>query len=253
MFPEQHFTQPPPRYTEASLVRTLEENGIGRPSTYAPILSTIQSRGYVERIQRSLHPTELGFLVNDMLVKHFPEIVDTSFTARMEANLDRIASGEREWVPVLEEFYRPFAKTLEEAEARMEKVELPEESTDELCEKCGSPMVVKWGRYGKFIACSNFPDCRNTKPLLTKIGVACPQCGGDLVERRTKRKRRFYGCISYPDCDFSTWELPLTEPCQSCGGLMTKTREGLAKCTQCQREMVHSQVGRETSGSSEPG
>ncbi len=253
LFPEQHFTQPPPRYTEASLVRTLEENGIGRPSTYAPILSTIQSRGYVERIQRSLHPTELGFLVNDVLVKHFPEIVDTSFTARMEANLDRIASGEREWVPVLEEFYRPFAKTLEEAEARMEKVELPEESTDELCEKCGSPMVVKWGRYGKFIACSNFPDCRNTKPLLTKIGVACPQCGGDLVERRTKRKRRFYGCISYPDCDFSTWELPVAEPCPSCGGLMTRIKEGLAKCTQCQREMAHSQVGRETSGSSEPG
>ena len=209
LIPEQHFTEPPPRYTEATLVRELEKHGIGRPSTYAPIISTIQERGYVDRVNKYLVPTELGFVVNDLLVKHFSDIVDIEFTAHMEDDLDRVAAGEREWVAVLTDFYGPFERTLRTAEQNIEKVEMPREETGLTCEKCGSPMVVKMGRFGKFIACSNFPQCRNTKPYLIKTGAKCPACGGDLLERRTKTKRTFYGCANYPNCKFSVWQRPL--------------------------------------------
>jgi DNA topoisomerase-1 len=234
LIPEQHFTQPPPRFTEASLIRELEKHGIGRPSTYAPILSTIQAREYVVRVNRYLQPTELGFLVNDLLVEHFADIVDIQFTAHMEDDLDRIAAGERDWVAVLREFYGPFAHTLQMAETNIPKVELPPEETGLSCEKCGSPMIVKIGRYGKFIACSNYPQCRNTKPYVIKTGVKCPSCGGDLVERRTKTKRIFYGCANYPECKFSVWQRPLAQPCPQCGGLLTEAGKNKSKCVQCQ-------------------
>jgi DNA topoisomerase-1 len=234
LLPEQHFTKPPPRYSEATLVRTLEEYGIGRPSTYAPILSIIQTRGYVDREDRRLAPTELGFIVNDLLVKHFPDIINVGFTARMEEDLDLIASGEREWVPVLREFYDPFEKAVKRAERTMENVDLGPQYTGEMCEKCGHPMIVKFGRYGKFIACSNFPECRNTKSYQIKTGVACPECGGDLVEKRTRRGRTFYGCSNYPECEFATWNQPLPQPCPSCGGLLTMAGKEQAKCAKCE-------------------
>lgn len=222
--PEQHFTQPPPRYTEASLIRTLEEYGIGRPSTYAPILSTIQERGYVERIEgRRLKPTELGFITNDLLVKHFPEIVDVGFTANMEEELDDIAAGRRHWVPVLHDFYGPFKDMLEKAEEEMAPVPVPVEATDIVCEKCGSPMVIKRGRFGKFLACSAFPKCRNSRSLTVGTGITCPECKqGELVEKKTRRKRVFYSCSRYPDCRFAIWNRPVPEPCPSCGGLLTE-------------------------------
>ncbi len=238
LFPEQHFTQPPPRYTEATLIRELERNGIGRPSTYAPILSTIQARGYVERAERSLRSTELGSIVNDLLVKYFPAVVDMDFTAEMEENLDRIAAGERGWVETLDEFYGPFAKALELAEREMQKVELDQELTGELCEKCGSPMVIKQGRFGKFVSCSNYPACRNTRPYLVRVGVTCPECGGDVVEKRSRRGRLFYGCSNYPECKFATWNRPLTQPCPYCDGLMTVVNGGRAKCTKCGEVMA---------------
>jgi len=235
LLPEQHFTQPPPRYSDATLIRTLEEFGIGRPSTYAPIVSTILNRGYVERVERRLHPTELAFIVNDLVVEHFPEIVDTGFTAKMETDLDRIAGGEVDWVKVLRDFYGPFHETLLRAEKNMETVDLPPEETGEVCEKCSSPMIVKWGRYGKFIACSNFPDCRNTKAYMVQIGINCPECeDGELVERRTKRGRTFFGCNKYPECEFAVWNRPLLQPCPECGGLLAQAGKVKAKCTKCE-------------------
>ena len=233
LVPKQHFTKPAPRYSEATLVKALEEYGIGRPSTYAPILSTIQARGYVRLIEKRFHPTELGFIVNDLLVEHFGEIINVDFTAHMEEDLDLIASGEREWVPVLREFHDSFEGQLEKAKVEMAKVKLDDEPAGEDCEKCGSPMVIKMGRYGKFIACSKFPQCRNTKPFLTKIGVNCPQCGGDLVEKKTRKGRVFYGCGNYPECEFSTWDKPVPQPCPACGGLMTEVGKGQVKCVLC--------------------
>ena len=211
--PLQHTTEPPPRYTEASLVKTLEQNGIGRPSTYAPTISTIQTRGYVERHERRyLKPTETGFIVNDLLVEHFPEIVDVQFTARMEEELDEVAQGQKEWQPVIREFYEPFSKHLESKYMEVQKHEITE-TTDEVCDKCGKPMIIKMGRFGKFLACSGFPDCKNTKSLKQPpqtIGMACPKCGeGDVVVKRTiKGKRIFYGCSRYPDCDYASWTNP---------------------------------------------
>jgi DNA topoisomerase-1 len=237
LIPEQHFTKPPPRYSDATLIRALEQFGIGRPSTYAPILSTIQQRGYVERVDRRLHPTELGFIVNDLLVEHFPDIINVDFTAQMEEELDLIASGEREWVPVLREFYGPFMADLRRAEQNMPKVDLEPEYTGEVCEKCGHPMIVKFGRYGKFIACSNFPECRNTKSYQIKVGVACPECGGDLVEKRTRKGRIFYGCSNYPECNFATWNRPLPQPCPACGGLLVVKNKEWAQCTQCEEQV----------------
>jgi len=247
LLPEQHFTKPPPRYSEATLVRTLEEYGIGRPSTYASIISIIQTRGYVEREDRRLAPTEIGFIVNDILVKHFPDIINVDFTARMEADLDLIAAGEREWVPVLQEFYGPFEKAVKQAGLTMEKVDLGPQETGEMCEKCGHPMVVKFGRYGKFIACSNYPACRNTKSYQIKVGVACPECGGDLVEKRTRRGRTFYGCSNYPECEFATWNRPLPQPCPNCGGLLTVAGKDRAKCVKCE-EVVESEELEEAEG-----
>jgi DNA topoisomerase-1 len=244
LLPEQHFTKPPPRYSEATLVRTLEEYGIGRPSTYAPIISIIQIRGYVERDGSRLVPTEIGFIVNDILAKHFPNVINVDFTARMEEDLDLIASGEREWVPVLREFYGPFEEAVKEAERTMEKVDISPERTGLTCEKCGHPMVVKFGRYGKFIACSNYPECRNTKSYQIKVGVACPECGGDLVEKRTRRKRTFYGCSNYPECEFATWNRPLSQPCPNCGGLLTAAGTDRAKCVMCEEVVEMEELER---------
>jgi DNA topoisomerase-1 len=233
LVPKQHFTKPPPRYSEATLVRALEEHGIGRPSTYAPILSTIQTRGYVQLVERRFHPTDLGFIVNDLLVEHFGDIVDLGFTARMEENLDLIASGEKEWVPVLRRFYDRFEGQLERATEEMKKIELVPELAGIDCDKCGSPMVIKMGRYGKFIACSNYPECKNTKPYVVKVGVECPRCGGDLVERKSRKGRVFYGCANYPECNFATWDRPVPEPCPQCGGLLTQSAKNSVKCTEC--------------------
>jgi len=233
LFPEQHFTQPPPRFTEATLIKTLEQWGIGRPSTYAPILSTIQERGYVNKAGGSFQPTELGFVVNDLLNKHFPDIVDIEFTAHMEEELDKVANENKDWVMVVQGFYIPFEQSLQNASQLMEKVKL-EELTDEICPQCGKPIVVKTGRYGKFLACSGYPECKYTKPFLVKIGVKCPQCGGELVEKRSKKKRTFYGCSNYPDCKFAINVRPLPQPCPKCGGLLTVYRKNLAKCTKCQ-------------------
>jgi DNA topoisomerase I len=233
--PEQHFTQPPPRYTEAALIKALEEEGIGRPSTYAPILSTIQDRGYVEKVEKAMRPTELGTIVNDLLVEHFPDIVDVGFTAQIEEHLDQVAEGETDWVPVVKEFYDPFAETLEKAASLMERVEIADEPSDEVCDVCGRPMVIKLGRFGKFLACSGFPECRNTRTLLNKIGVECPLCGGDLIERKTRTGRVFYGCSNYPTCSFSSWQRPVPERCPNCGGLQTVRARGKVVCTQCGR------------------
>ncbi len=231
--PEQHFTQPPPRYTEASLIRAMEEAGIGRPSTYAPTVSIIQERGYVERRERRLHPTDLGNIVNDLLVEQFPDVVDTSFTAKMEDDLDRVAEGDTTWVPVVREFWEPFAKAVAAAEATLEKVRIEDEPTDEVCPECGKPMVIKHGRYGKFLACTGFPECRHTQPLLTKLGVPCPTCGKDLVVRRSRRGRTFYGCSGYPDCEFTSWQRPVAAPCPQCGGLQTQSSRDKLTCTAC--------------------
>lgn len=234
LLPEQHFTQPPPRYTEASLVKALEEYGIGRPSTYAPIISTIQQRGYVEKYEKRLYPTELGEIVNDLLVEYFPNVINVAFTSQMEDDLDRIARGEMDWVPVLREFYTPFSQAVAHAETHMPEVEVEDQPTGELCEKCGHPMVLKFGRYGKFEACSNFPECRNTRPHLVKLGITCPDDGGELVERRTKKGRVFYGCANYPECEWSSWKKPLPQPCPNCQGLLVQKNRNWAQCTQCE-------------------
>jgi DNA topoisomerase-1 len=222
--PEQHFTEPPPRYTEAMLVRALEEKGIGRPSTYAPIIETIQERGYVAKEERRLYPTELGTVVTDLLKRYFPSVVDVAFTAQMERELDRVESGERDWQDVVREFYDPFARMLERAEEEVGRVTLAEDTaTDEVCELCGRPMVVRHGRFGPFLACSGYPECKHTRPILQKVGVACPRCGGDLVARRSRRGRTFYGCATYPACDFVVWDRPVGR-CPVCGGLLVEKR-----------------------------
>ncbi|MEG6585869.1 type I DNA topoisomerase [Dendrosporobacter sp. 1207_IL3150] len=222
ILPVQHFTEPPPRYTEASLVKTLEENGIGRPSTYAPIIETILERGYVNRVDKKFQPTELGIVVVDLLKEYFNTIVDVEFTAAMEDRLDEIADGKASGVELLNEFYQPFSKTLANAEEQIGQVELPVEISDVPCENCGKFMVVKQGRYGKFLACPGFPECRNTKAILKDTGVKCPKCEGNIVERRTKRGKNFYGCKNYPECDFVTWDIPQKEACQSCGNLLLR-------------------------------
>lgn len=220
----QHFTQPPPRYTEASLVRALEEKGIGRPSTYAPTISTILARGYITREQKRLMPTELGIIVNDIMKKSFPDIVDIAFTAGMEDRLDEVEAGKADWQEVVAGFYGPFRLALEEAEKNIEKVSIEDQVSDEVCDKCGALMVYKMGRYGKFLACPNFPECRNTKALLTYIDVPCPECGKKLLERISRKGRKFYGCEGYPDCEFVSWDLPVNEKCSLCGGRMVQKR-----------------------------
>lgn len=280
--PKQHFTEPPPRYTEASLVKTLEENGIGRPSTYAPTISTVTGRGYVEKDGRKLKPTDLAILVNDLLVKHFPDIVDYQFTAKMEEDLDDIAAGRKEWVPIIREFYLPFEKNLELKDKEVKKKDVAEEKIDEKCDLCGKPMVIKMGRYGKFKACTGFPECRNTKavdgadgdaaeaqaatdekcetcgspmiikrgrfgPFLScsdypkcktiksiqkKLGIACPKCKqGEIVEKRTRKSKTFYGCSKYPSCDYAIWSRPTGESCPKCGQPLVMAKKDEIRCS----------------------
>jgi len=214
--PKQHFTQPPARYTEASLVKALEELGIGRPSTYAPIIETIVSRGYVVREDKQFYPTELGSVVIDLLDDYFEEILDVEFTANLENKLDLVEAGELEWKEVISDFYQPFNRELERAEKEIGQIEVRDEVTDKLCEKCGRNMVIKYGRYGKFLACPGFPECRNAKPFLEEIGVSCPVCGGKIVLRRSKKGRKFYGCENFPDCDYTSWNKPTNETCPEC-------------------------------------
>ena len=234
LFPEQRFTQPPPRFTEATLVKMLERWGIGRPSTYAPTLSTIQERAYVTKAKGSFQPTELGFVVNDLLAQHFANIINIKFTAQMEDGLDEVAQENRDWVHLVQDFYTPFNESLQKASQLMEKVKLADEITEEVCPKCGKPMVVKFGRYGKFLACSGYPECKSTKPFQVRVGVKCPECGSELVEKISKKKHTFYGCSNYPKCTFATYLKPLPQPCPQCGGLLTVYRGKQAKCTKCE-------------------
>lgn len=217
---EQHFTQPPAHYTEASLVKALEELGIGRPSTYAPTISTLISRRYVAKEKKNLYLSELGDIVNEIMVSAFPSIVDVNFTATMEALLDGVADGSVEWKTIIRNFYPDLEKAVSQAEEALEKIEIEDEVTDVICEHCGRNMVIKYGPHGKFLACPGFPDCRNTKPYYEKIGVKCPQCGGDIVIRKTQKGRRYYGCINNPECDLMTWQKPSSEKCPDCGGML---------------------------------
>ncbi len=236
----QHFTQPPPRYTEARLVKTLEEKGIGRPSTYAPTIDTITKRNYVKIDQKKFFPTELGIIVNESVKEYFPEIIDVDFTANMEALLDRVANGEISWKKVIETFYGDFKLHVDRAEAEMEKIEIKDEPAGEDCEKCGSPMVIKMGRYGKFMACSNFPDCRNTKAIVKSIGVPCPKCkDGEVVERKSKKNRIFYGCTNFPECDFISWDKPVARQCPKCDTQLVERKKGKTMqvaCPNCEYE-----------------
>jgi DNA topoisomerase-1 len=231
--PTQHFTQPPPRYSEARLVRTMEELGIGRPSTYAPTLDTIQKRGYVSLDDKKFVPTELGELVLDMTLEFFPEVFNVEFTAKMENDLDEVEDG-KNWIDIIDEFYKGFEKKLIIAESEMQKIEIKDEPAGEDCEKCGHEMVYKMGRFGKFMACSNFPDCRNTKPIVKDIGVSCPTCHeGSIVERKSKKKRVFYGCNRYPECEFVSWDKPLARSCPKCNSMLVEKKSKKGKVVQC--------------------
>ncbi len=235
-FPEQHFTQPPLRYTEATLIKALEQEGIGRPSTYAPTLSIIQARDYVNKLNGRLHPSELGTIVNGILAEHFPRIVDLGFTARMEEHLDEVAQGKLDWIALLRDFYTPFEETLHNASLHIDRVDMTQ-PTDQTCPTCGRPMVIKMGRFGKFLACTGYPDCKTTKPFLVRTGIPCPQCAAELVERVGKKKRVFYGCSNYPQCTFTTNRRPLPRPCPHCGKLLVLQRKGLARCIACRQEV----------------
>lgn len=243
--PKQHFTQPPPRYSEARLVKTMEELGIGRPSTYAPTLDTIQRRGYVVLDAKRFMPTELGEIVHQLVLEFFPDIINIEFTAQMEQDLDDIEEGSRQWKNIVEEFYKDFEVHVKHADEAMEKVVIKDEPAGEDCELCGSPMVYKLGRYGKFMACSNFPDCRNTKAIMKPIGVKCPSCEtGEIVERKSKTKRLFYGCNQYPECEFVSWDKPISRPCPKCSALLVekKIKKGVQiQCTKCDYEEAPTQ------------
>ncbi len=232
--PSQHFTQPPPRYSEARLVKTMEELGIGRPSTYAPTLDTIQRRGYVALDARKFVPTELGEIVLELILEFFPEIINVEFTAEMETNLDHIEEGTAEWKKIIDAFYKEFEQKLKVAEEEMKEVEIQDEPAGEKCEKCGSEMVFKMGRYGKFMACSNFPDCRNTKPIVKDIGVKCSKCNeGNIVERKSKKRRIFYGCDRFPKCDFVSWDKPISRPCPKCDSMLVEKKSKKSTTIQC--------------------
>lgn len=231
--PKQHFTQPPPRYTEATLIKALEEKGIGRPSTYAPTITTILVRGYIEREKRQLKPTELGMIITDIMKAHFKDIVNIEFTANMEQQLDEIEEGQKDWVEVLKQFYTPFEETFKEAEQEIGDIEIQDEVTDEKCEKCGRNMVIKHGRYGKFLACPGFPECRNAKPILEEAGVNCPICSGKVYIKKTKKGRKYYGCENNPKCDFMTWDEPMKDPCPKCGALLVKKSSKKNQNIQC--------------------
>ena len=244
LIPEQHFTQPPPRYSEASLIQVMEENGIGRPSTYAPTLTTIQARGYVRSERKRLYPTEIGFLVNDLTVEYFPDVVDIGFTSEMEAHLDDIAEGKRDWVQVIREFYGPFKASVDVAEKHMPEKKAELEKLDRQCPECGHDLIIRYGRFGKFISCSDFPTCRYTEPWLEKIGVSCPSCHeGEVVERKTKRGRVFYGCTRYPECDFSSWKRPVSKPCPSCGGTLALSNKREVQCLACEKVFLREELG----------
>ena len=242
LIPEQHFTQPPPRFSEASLVQALEEDGIGRPSTYAPTISTIQQRGYVIREEKRLSPTEIGIQVNDLMVQYFSDIVDFQFTARMEEDLDMIANGQAEWVEVMHEFYHPFAEDLKKAQAEMPVTKSGPEPIGRICPDDGGELVIRYGRFGKFISCANFPTCRYTEPWLEKIGVLCPKDHGELVARKTRKGRAFYGCINYPTCDFTSWKKPLKQPCPKCNGLLVVSNKREAQCINCQESFLLEEI-----------
>ena len=238
--PKQHFTEPPPRYSEASLVKALEENGIGRPSTYSTIVETIQARQYVSQTDRRFYPTDIGIAVNDLLAEHFPDIVDLQFTAGMEGRLDKVAEGDDDWVAVLRKFYDPFAAELEAAEKKLPKIELKDEPTDEICPNCGKPMVIKTGRFGRFISCTGYPECKTTRPILKDTGAICPKDGGMIVERKSRKGRIFYGCANYPKCDFVSWDRVIPEPCPVCGSyVVAKTRRGGVVLLECSADKEH--------------
>jgi DNA topoisomerase-1 len=224
--PKQHFTQPPPRYTDASLIKALEEHGIGRPSTYAPTVETIQKRGYVVKEEKQFHPTELGNVVISMLKDNFQDIIDIQFTAALEDKLDLIEEGDQNWVEVLKDFYTPFKTTLEKADEKIGVIEIEDEVSEEICEQCGRNLVVKMGRFGKFLACPGFPECRNTKPIIEDTGVSCPTCGGAVVLKRSKKGRKFYGCSNYPECNFVSWDLPTDKKCPDCGSILVQKSGG---------------------------
>lgn len=234
LIPTQHFTQPPPRYTDATLVKALEENGIGRPSTYAPIISTIQERNYVQKDeQKRFVPTEIGMIVNDLLVEHFPKIVDLKFTAEMEENLDKIAGGEKQWVTVVNEFYQPFSRLIEQKYKEVSRQEFAQIATPYKCPKCSGQIVIRWGKFGRFYACSNFPDCGYTEPIeKDELNITCPKCKqGKIVQKHTKTKKIFYGCTRFPECDFAIWDKPTGEKCPKCGSLMVQTKKQQIKCS----------------------
>ena len=232
--PNQHFTQPPPRYTEARLVKAMEELGIGRPSTYAPTLDTIQKRGYVALKDKRFVPTELGIITIELMSEFFHDILDVEFTAKMEKDLDLIEEGKQNWITVVDNFYKNFEKQVHKAEEEMKKVEIKDELAGLKCEKCGHEMVYKMGRFGKFMACSNFPNCRNTKPIVKEIGVRCPKCKeGSIVERKSKKRRTFYGCSRYPECEFVTWDKPIPRSCPKCNELLVEKKTKNAVQVQC--------------------
>lgn len=252
IIPKQHFTQPSPRFTEASLVKTLEELGIGRPSTYAPIIETIIARGYVQRIQKNFQPTDLGYLVTELLDEYFSSIINVEFTAKMEEELDKIEAGTATWKEVIDKFFTPFEKLLDKAENEIGKIEIEDEVSGELCEKCGRNMVIKMGRYGKFLACPGFPECRNTKPLVENIGVKCPQCkAGDIIIRKSKKGKIFYGCSSYPECDFVSWDKPTGLACPECKGFLVEKnskKETKIVCTSKECDFVDDKADKEEKG-----
>ncbi|MBI9045371.1 MAG: type I DNA topoisomerase [Anaerolineaceae bacterium] len=248
LLPVQHSTQPPPRFTEASLVQLLEEYGIGRPSTYAPILSTIQSRGYVERDAKRLYPTEIGFLVNDLLVEHFSNVFDVNFTASMEQDLDKIAAGEKPWQGSVAEFYASFQPQVERADELIPETKAELEKVGRACPKCEHDLVIRWGKFGKFISCSNFPDCRYTEPWLLKMGVDCPDCeNGEIVQRKSRRGRIFYGCANYPECSFTSWKQPIKEKCPTCQGLLVRSNKREVQCLGCEETFLADQIIDESS------
>ena len=234
LIPSQHFTQPPPRYTEATLIKELEKNGIGRPSTYAPIISVIQKRNYIKKNEKKkFEPTEVGVLVSNLLVEHFPKIVDIQFTAKMEEDLDKIAEGKKKWVPVLWEFYTPFEKNLKQKYKEVEK-QKPIEKTDKKCPECGAPLLIRFGRFGKFYGCSGFPKCKYTAPIEKSLGIKCPRCKkGEIIEKKTKKGKTFYACNQWPKCDFALWDEPTGEKCLKCGALLVKDKGGKINCSEC--------------------
>ncbi len=249
---DQKFTMPPPRYTEASLIRALEDKGIGRPSTYAPTITTIMARGYISREKKRLMPTELGLVITEMMKKHFPDIINIQFTADMEEKLDEVEEGKLDWHEVISEFYGPFKESLDKAEATIEKVEVVDEVSDIPCDKCGAMMVYKTGRFGRFLACPNFPACHNTMPILKYIDATCPECGGRMIERMSRKGRKFYGCEHYPECEFVSWEQPVNDKCPVCGGRMVLKRGRKGEVWNvCVNEQCRHRVEVESGGGSD--